>query len=49
MDAFVAGLAELLDAPLRVIDYHEHAIGSGADAQAVAARMGRHTVPDSGA
>ncbi len=36
VDAFVAGLSRLLDAPLRVIDYHEHAIGSGADAQAVA-------------
>ena len=36
VDAFVAGLSGLLDAPLRVIDYHEHAIGSGADAQAVA-------------
>jgi 2-isopropylmalate synthase len=36
VDAFVAGLNEHLDAPLRVIDYHEHAIGSGADAHAVA-------------
>ncbi len=36
IDAFVAGLNELLDVPVRVIDYHEHAVGSGADAQAVA-------------
>jgi len=36
VDAFVAGLNRLLDVPVRVIDYHEHAIGGGADAQAVA-------------
>jgi len=36
IDAFVAGLNRLLDATVRVIDYHEHAVGSGADAQAVA-------------
>jgi len=36
IEAFVAGLNHLLDSPLRVLDYHEHAIGSGADAMAVA-------------
>jgi 2-isopropylmalate synthase len=36
IDAFVDGLAKHLDAALRVLDYHEHAIGSGADARAVA-------------
>lgn len=34
--AFVDGLNRSLDAGIRVLDYHEHAIGSGADAQAVA-------------
>ncbi|MEQ1683506.1 MAG: 2-isopropylmalate synthase [Burkholderiaceae bacterium] len=36
IDAFVAGLNETTGAALRVLDYHEHAIGSGADARAVA-------------
>jgi 2-isopropylmalate synthase len=36
IDAFVNGLSRHLDASLRVLDYHEHAIGSGADARAVA-------------
>jgi 2-isopropylmalate synthase len=36
IDAFVAGLNAATDADLRVLDYHEHAIGSGADARAVA-------------
>lgn len=36
IDAFVAGLGEALGAPLRVGDYHEHALGGGADALAVA-------------
>lgn len=36
IDAFVAGLAARIGVPLRVLDYHEHAIGSGADARAVA-------------
>ena len=36
IDAFVAGLNRSLDADVRVLDYHEHAIGSGADAKAVA-------------
>jgi 2-isopropylmalate synthase len=36
IDAFVAGLGEALGESIRVLDYHEHAIGSGANAQAVA-------------
>jgi 2-isopropylmalate synthase len=36
IDAFVFGLNEATGAALRVLDYHEHAIGSGADARAVA-------------
>ncbi len=36
IDAFVNGLNHHLTLPLRVLDYHEHAIGSGADAKAVA-------------
>jgi 2-isopropylmalate synthase len=36
IDAFVAGLNETTGVALRVLDYHEHAIGSGADARAVA-------------
>lgn len=36
IDAFVAGLAEATGQVVRVLDYHEHAIGSGANAQAVA-------------
>jgi 2-isopropylmalate synthase len=36
IDAFVAGLNVVTDADVRVLDYHEHAIGSGADARAVA-------------
>ena len=36
IDAFVAGLNDATGAALRVLDYHEHAIGSGADARAVA-------------
>ncbi|MDP3822826.1 MAG: 2-isopropylmalate synthase [Burkholderiales bacterium] len=36
IDAFVAGLNQATGAALRVLDYHEHAIGSGADARAVA-------------
>jgi 2-isopropylmalate synthase len=34
--AFVAGLAASLDLELDVVDYHEHSLGSGADASAVA-------------
>jgi 2-isopropylmalate synthase len=36
IDAFVNGLNQHLVQPLRVLDYHEHDIGSGADAKAVA-------------
>jgi 2-isopropylmalate synthase len=37
IDAFVNGLNRHLGGtPIRVLDYHEHAIGSGADAQAAA-------------
>jgi 2-isopropylmalate synthase len=37
IDAFVDGVNRHLPAsPVRVLDYHEHAIGSGADAKAVA-------------
>ncbi|HJV62454.1 MAG TPA: 2-isopropylmalate synthase [Albitalea sp.] len=37
IDAFVTGLNRHLGAsPVRVLDYHEHSIGSGADAQAAA-------------
>ncbi|MBY0235884.1 MAG: 2-isopropylmalate synthase, partial [Burkholderiaceae bacterium] len=36
IDAFVAGLSSQLGAAVRVLDYHEHAIGSGANARAVA-------------
>ena len=36
IDAFVDGLASHIGSSLRVLDYHEHSIGSGADARAVA-------------
>ena len=36
IDAFVAGLNQATGETVRVLDYHEHAIGSGAHAQAVA-------------
>jgi 2-isopropylmalate synthase len=36
IDAFVNGLNEATGHTVRVLDYHEHAVGSGADAQAVA-------------
>lgn len=36
IDAFVAGLSAAMDESIRVLDYHEHSIGSGAQAQAVA-------------
>src|ERR1043165_3184256 len=38
IDAFVEGLNKLLKTQVRELDYHEHAMGSGADAQAVANR-----------
>ena len=47
IDAFVAGLAAASGEQLRVLDYHEHAIGSGANAQAVAyleLRVGQQTL-----
>ncbi|MEP7295781.1 MAG: 2-isopropylmalate synthase [Burkholderiales bacterium] len=36
IDAFVDGLAQRSGTRIRVLDYHEHSIGSGADARAVA-------------
>ena len=36
IDAFVDGLARQTGTRIRVLDYHEHSIGSGADARAVA-------------
>jgi 2-isopropylmalate synthase len=36
IDAFVAGLVQATGEPVQVLDYHEHAIGEGASAQAVA-------------
>ncbi len=36
IDAFVEGVNRKLATQVRVLDYHEHAIGSGADAKAVA-------------
>ncbi len=36
IDAFVQALSARLGQEVRVLDYHEHAIGSGADARAVA-------------
>lgn len=36
IDAFVDGLNRSLATPVRVLDYHEHSIGSGADAKAAA-------------
>jgi len=36
IDAFINGLNAQLASTVRVLDYHEHAIGSGADAKAVA-------------
>ncbi len=36
IDAFTAALRDATGADVRVVDYHEHALGSGADATAVA-------------
>ncbi|WP_076998469.1 2-isopropylmalate synthase [Variovorax sp. KK3] len=36
IDAFIHALADATGHAIRVIDYHQHAIGTGADAQAVA-------------
>ncbi|MFU8814253.1 MAG: 2-isopropylmalate synthase [Pseudomonadales bacterium] len=35
IEAFVNGLVETLNEPLNIIDYHEHALGAGKDAQAI--------------
>jgi 2-isopropylmalate synthase len=47
IDAFVAGLAHVTGQPVRVLDYHEHAVASGANAKAVAyieLRIGERTM-----
>ncbi len=47
IDAFVEGLSAAVGEPVRVLDYHEHAIGAGANAQAVAyleLRVGSRTL-----
>jgi 2-isopropylmalate synthase len=47
IDAFVEGLSAATGEQVRVLDYHEHAIGSGADAKAVAyleLRVGSRTL-----
>jgi 2-isopropylmalate synthase len=47
IEAFVEGLAAAVGEPVRVLDYHEHAVGSGAHAQAVAyleLRVGERTL-----
>jgi 2-isopropylmalate synthase len=47
IDAFVAALQAHVGAPIRLLDYHEHAISGGADASAAAyieLRVGVHTV-----
>ncbi|MEO7854194.1 MAG: 2-isopropylmalate synthase [Rubrivivax sp.] len=47
IDAFVEGLGAATNETVRVLDYHEHAIGSGAHAQAVAyleLRVGSQTL-----
>ena len=36
IDAFIDGLVQQIGTRVRVLDYHEHSIGSGADARAVA-------------
>jgi 2-isopropylmalate synthase len=46
IDAFVAALQAHVGAPIRLLDYHEHAISGGADASAAAyieLRVGGHT------
>lgn len=47
IDAFVTGLAAACGVAVRVLDYHEHAVGEGADARAVAyleLRVGEQTL-----
>ncbi len=36
LDAFVSGLNEIIESPVKVVDYSEHARGGGTDAEAVA-------------
>jgi len=35
IEAFVNGIVEVLNEPLNIIDYHEHALSTGKDAQAI--------------
>lgn len=47
IDAFVDGLSRATGESIRVLDYHEHAVGAGADARAVAyleLRVGERTL-----
>jgi 2-isopropylmalate synthase len=47
IDAFVSGLAHVTGQPVRVLDYHEHAVAAGANARAVAyleLRVGERTL-----
>jgi 2-isopropylmalate synthase len=47
IDAFVEGIGRITGQTLRVLDYHEHAVGAGADAQAMAyleVRVGQQTL-----
>lgn len=47
IDAFVEGLGQATGESIRVLDYHEHAVASGADARAVAyleLRVGERTL-----
>lgn len=47
IEAFVEGLAAAVGESVRVLDYHEHAVGAGANAQAVAyleLRVGERTL-----
>jgi 2-isopropylmalate synthase len=47
IDAFVEGLSQATGETIRVLDYHEHAVASGADARAVAyleLRIGERTL-----
>jgi len=47
IDAFVKGLSDAAGVEVRVLDYHEHAIGAGANAQAMAyleLRVGERTL-----
>jgi 2-isopropylmalate synthase len=47
IDAFIDGLAQACGQSIRVLDYHEHAIGAGSGAQAIAyleLRIGERTL-----